>query len=186
MIRSRKKARRARNSSLGRRGEVGVVRPCRVLDGYGNAVIAYASLAVVVGLEVEGGLSEAVAEKRVSPIRGRVKESSLPVRQIMNGIDDVERIGARSVYIYLRCWGSSGVLCKDEVESSRRLRRHSCLRALERDGVVSSSRTGQSGERSKGVNWDIPLTSNWLRLWSATRTEMQEDQQDQPESGIPE
>lgn len=62
MIRSRKKARRARNSSLGRRGEVGVVRPCRVLDGYGNAVIAYASLAVVVGLEVEGGLSEAVAE----------------------------------------------------------------------------------------------------------------------------
>jgi Asp-tRNA(Asn)/Glu-tRNA(Gln) amidotransferase C subunit len=113
-------------TTIRRSGEVSVVCPGATLHRNRNAVIGSAALAVVVRLEVERRLGEAVS-----------------VCDIVDAVDDVERVGARSVEIDLRRRRSTGVLREDEVQGCGGLRSDAALCAFERDGVVSCGGTNK-------------------------------------------
>jgi hypothetical protein len=72
----------ATRGAIGRGGEVGIVGARRVLDGNGNAVVAFATRCDVGLLEVEGGFGETVL-----------------VRNVVDRVDDVESIHDRGVLL---------------------------------------------------------------------------------------
>lgn len=99
-----------------------IIKPSSVLHGYGDPVVARATLAEVVVLEVKARLGETV-----------------DVRYVVHGVHEVERVRARSVDIHFRGRRLRRVLCKEEFEPGGRLGGRVRLRALECDDVVAAA-----------------------------------------------
>lgn len=100
--------------------EIGIVGARAILDEDSDAVVADAALAEVVVLEVEGGLGETVL-----------------VRDVVDGVDDVERVGTRSVQVDCNAGFSGGVVLIYEL-SVAGLRGRVGLGILESYHVVAS------------------------------------------------
>lgn len=107
--------------TIGRSAEVSVVNAIAILNRDGDAVVRLATLAKVVVLEVEGRLGEAVL-----------------VRDVVNCVDKIERIGAGGVQVSLTRRRSVGALLEDKLKTGTRLRGSAGLAALERDGIVAA------------------------------------------------
>lgn len=68
----------------------------------------------------------------------------IAVAQIMNRVDDVERIDARGVDVARHSRRGRRVLWVGKHQARRRLVRHVGLRALERDRIISAVGTSES------------------------------------------
>ena len=115
--------------------KVGIIDTGRVLDRDGNTVVASSAVAEVVVLEVEGRLGEAVL-----------------VGDIVDGVHNVEGVGAGSIDVGLRGRSGAGVLGEDEL-SGTRLRSNARLAALESDGVVATDASWLSASHYTESNW---------------------------------
>lgn len=129
-------------------GRLTVVLPGRVLDGDLDAVVARAAPPKVVVLEVEPGLIEAVQ-----------------VREVVHGVDDVERVHARSIDVRLGCVGVHGrVLDVDEVEGRGGLRCRELRCADVGDDVVAATKVNMVLEGSRD-KYGAAVRTRCRRCW---------------------
>jgi hypothetical protein len=113
---------KGRRDGLRRGGKVGVVGTRAVLNAHQHTVVARSTLAEVVVLEVESGFGEAI-----------------PVGDIVELVDSVERVGASGVDIEGGGRSGRGVVGVVEDLAGSGLRGKGGGRALVRDNVVAAS-----------------------------------------------
>lgn len=106
---------------LSRGSEVGVVGSGRILDGHQHSVAGSSSFTPVVLLEVEGGLGEPIS-----------------VRDVVNGVHDVESVSPCSVDVGCGGWGTGGGVWIVENETSAGLCSHRAGGRLVRNDVVAA------------------------------------------------
>ena len=82
-------------------GEVSVVHPAFVLDRDGDPIIFLTPLAKIIALKVKGLLGESVSERKCKHDREDKRRNNvhIHVRDIVNGIDDIERIDDSCLHV---------------------------------------------------------------------------------------
>ena len=82
-------------------GEVSVVHPGFVLDRDGDPIISLTPLAKIIALKVKGLLGESVSERKRKHDSEdkRRKNIHVHVRDIVNGIDEIERIDDSCLHV---------------------------------------------------------------------------------------
>lgn len=134
--------------AVGGRREVGVVGASGILDGDRHTVVGASTLSIVVVLEAVPlvNLCSQIELKTVNVLERSLREA-ITVRNIVHGVDDVERVGVRDIDVRGGCRLLFQVV--GEVEDGvgcRLLHGNLCpAGSLERDSVVAACRGRRRG-----------------------------------------